>query len=93
MKKQFWIAPVVGLLLVLMSAIVVLAIDGTAVDWWVVAGGGAPSNTDSITMNGTLGQPVVGLSSGGNVSLSAGYWAAGAEYLINFPLIYYNHTP
>ena len=67
MKKRYWIASVVGLLLVLMSAIVVFAIDGTAVDWWVMAGGGAPSSGDSITTNGTLGQPVVGLSSGGTV--------------------------
>jgi hypothetical protein len=87
MKKQYWIALAVGLILVLMSAIVVLAIDGTALDWWVVAGGGSPSSADSITMNGTLGQPVVGQSSGGDVSLETGYWGAGAEYLIYLPLV------
>jgi hypothetical protein len=87
MKKQYWIAPAVGLLLVLMSAIAVFAINGTAVDWWVVAGGGAPSSADSITMNGTLGQPVVGLSSDGDVSLEAGYWVAGEEYSVYFPMM------
>ena len=87
MKKQYWIAPVVGLILVLMSAIAVLAINGTAVDWWVMSGGGASSSGDSVTMNGTLGQPLVGLSSGGDVSLEAGYWVAGAEYTFYFPLV------
>jgi hypothetical protein len=93
LKKQYWIAPAVGLLMVLMSATAVLAIDGTFVDWWVMAGGGAPLSADGITMNGTLGQPVVGLSSGGNVSLSAGYSVAGGygvaatEYLIYLPVV------
>jgi hypothetical protein len=87
MKKRYWIAIIVGVSLVLMSFIVVLAIDGTALDWWVVAGGGSPSSADSITMNGTLGQPVVALSSGGDVSLRAGYWGAGAEYTVYFPIV------
>lgn len=75
MKKQFWIAPVMGLLLVLMSAIVVLANDGTTVDWWVVAGGGAPSSADSITMNGTLGQPVAG-TVGEELKLCSGFYCS-----------------
>ena len=87
MKKRYWIAFIVGLFLILISAVVVFAIDGTAVDWWVVAGGGAPSSADGITMNGTLGQPMVGQSSGGDVSLSAGYWGAGAEYTLYFPVV------
>jgi hypothetical protein len=87
MKKRYWIASIVGLILVLMSAIGVSAVEGTVVDWWVMAGGGAPSSGDSITMNGILGQPIVGPSSGGDVSLSAGYWVAGAEYKVYFPVV------
>ena len=38
-------------------------------------------------MNGTLGQPMIGQSSSGDVSLSAGYWGAGAEYLVYLPMV------
>ena len=54
----------------------------TNVDWWVIAGGGAPSSGgDDVILNDTLGQPIVGPSSGteGQVTLSAGYWISGAN--------------
>ncbi len=47
---------------------------GPAVDWWVISGGGAPSGGGNVMLNDTLGQPVVGDSSGGSVALHAGYW-------------------
>jgi len=53
---------------------VVLAQGSTTVHWWVIAGGGAPSSATGVTLNDTLGQPVIGPSSGGNVALGAGYW-------------------
>ncbi|MFC2043319.1 hypothetical protein ACFLUA_04135 [Chloroflexota bacterium] len=87
MKRKYWIAVALGLSLVLMSTIIVLAINETVLDWWVLAGGGAPSSGDSITMNSTLGQPVIGISSGENVSLRAGYWVDGAEYLVYMPVV------
>jgi hypothetical protein len=55
-----------------------LAQGSAAVNWWVVAGGGAPSTGGGVTMNDTLGQPVIGPSSGGTVSLAAGYWYPGS---------------
>jgi hypothetical protein len=52
-----------------------LAQGGTpAIDWWVLAGGGAPASGGTIVLNDTLGQPIVGSSSGGDVALGAGYW-------------------
>ncbi len=48
--------------------------DGPAVDWWVISGGGAPSSGGNVTLNDTLGQPMIGDSSGGSVALHAGYW-------------------
>ena len=93
MRKRYWIASIVVLLLVLMSAINVLATDGTVMDWWVVASGGGPSSSGSVTMNSTLGQPLVGQSSGGSVSLSAGYWTTIVEYITNLPLVLRNCSP
>ena len=51
-----------------------LALGGPTVDWWVISGGGAPSSGTGVTLNDTLGQPIVGSSSGGSVTLHAGYW-------------------
>jgi hypothetical protein len=47
---------------------------GPTVDWWVIAGGGAPSSGGNVTLNDTLGQPFVGAAGGGSVSLRDGYW-------------------
>ena len=69
------------LLLIVVAAVVALAgagvaaaQEGPAVDWWVIAGGGAPSSGTGVTLNDTIGQPVIDLSSGAGVSLAAGYW-------------------
>ncbi len=64
-----------GLLVLLLVAGGVGALgSGPAVDWWVISGGGAPSSGGNVTLNDTLGQPVVGDSSGGSITLHAGYW-------------------
>ncbi len=73
MKKQFFLASL-GLLASLVMAGIALAASGPAVDWQVVAGGGAPVAGGAVTLNDTLGQPVIGASSGGNLALGAGYW-------------------
>ena len=53
--------------------------SGPAVDWWVMAGGGAPSGGGSVTLYDTIGQPLVGAASGGgSIGLAAGYWASCA---------------
>jgi hypothetical protein len=66
--------------------------SGPAVDWWVIAGGGASSNGSGgdVVLQDTLGQPMVGPSSGaeGQVALSAGYWTGTvAEYRVYLPLV------
>jgi hypothetical protein len=43
-------------------------------DWWVIAGGGAPASGGIITLNDTLGQPVIGPAGGEGVTQGAGYW-------------------
>jgi len=71
---------VTGLAILLIAALGVDAAlaqgGGPAVSWWVISGGGAPSSGGNVTLNDTLGQPVVGPSSGGDVALRAGYWAS-----------------
>ena len=81
--KRRHAATLPGTLLVLLSASLLIASanGGPAVDWWVIAGGGGPSSGGgNITLNDTLGQPVIGSASGsGGLALVDGYWpGAGA---------------
>ena len=50
------------------------------VDWWVITGGGAPSSGVGVTLNDTLGQPIIGPASGSGmpaaITLNAGYRVA-----------------
>lgn len=45
-----------------------------AVSSSVVAGGGGTSSGGPFTVSGTIGQPVVGLSSGGTLVVASGFW-------------------
>ncbi len=45
---------------------------------WVVASGGGPIAGGDVTLDGTLGQPVVGLSMGSGAALNAGYWTGSS---------------
>jgi hypothetical protein len=47
---------------------------------WVLSAGGGPASGGTVTLNASLGQPVVGPSSAGNIGLNAGYW-------VNAPVI------
>jgi hypothetical protein len=53
--------------------------DVPVVDWWVLASGGGQTSTgSSVTINGTLGQPIAGLSNNGaRTNLVSGYWGMG----------------
>jgi len=62
----------------LLAASIALAQGTPTINRWVISGGGTPSSGGNVTLNDTLGQPVIGPSSSGNVWLGAGYWGAGA---------------
>lgn len=68
-----------ALLATLLGAGVAVGSEGDpTIDWWVIAGGGGPSSdAGNVTLNDTLGQPIIGASSdGADVGLGAGYWVA-----------------
>ena len=78
-----------GLLLV-SSLGAVMAMESTnyAINWDVVGSGGEPSAATSFVLNGTVGQGIVGSSSGVSYSLCSGYWCAGVtEIHIYLPLV------
>jgi hypothetical protein len=45
-----------------------------------MAGGGERSTGGTFQLNGTLGQSLIGEASGGQYSLSGGFWAGGDNY-------------
>jgi hypothetical protein len=51
---------------------------GPALVWHIIGSGGQPASEAEIALNGTVGQPVVGISTAPGVSLSAGPWRAPA---------------
>jgi hypothetical protein len=67
--------------------------DGTAVDWSVLSGGGAPASGGSVTLNGTLGQTAIGSSSGAGATVGAGFWYGLGEgvYEIYLPVVLRNY--
>ena len=66
-----------------------LAMDYTpAIDWSVIGGGGGHAETAPYTLDGTIGQAMVGMVSNGPYELCSGFWClALTEYKIYLPLI------
>ena len=55
---------------------------------WVLGSGGEPSSGGNISLIDTIGQPVIGPSSGGDVSLQAGYWVGRSSVIEEETLVY-----
>ncbi|MBU0495304.1 MAG: hypothetical protein KKA73_22740 [Chloroflexi bacterium] len=70
------------IILILLAALGLLGLAGgaalaqgsAAIEWWVLAGGGGRVSSGAVVLYDTLGQPVVGSASGGNITLGDGYW-------------------
>jgi hypothetical protein len=59
----------------------------TTIGWFVIASGGGSSSGNNITLESTVGQPIVGSSASGIVTLEAGYWSAEETRELNLPLL------
>ncbi len=83
------------LILVLVLSLVVvglaLANGGIELPRWALSGGASEAASGDVTLRATLGQPVVGVVSGGDVTLGQGFWHGGelpeGAYSIYLPLI------
>jgi len=75
----------------LLLAGVILANGTPSIDRYVIGGGGGHSEAAPYTLDGTIGQPVVGLASGDGYELCSGFWCgAAAGYEIYLPLVLRN---
>jgi hypothetical protein len=67
---------------------------GYTVDWWTVDGGGqSEPDGPGYTLSGTMGQPDADSWSGGEYTLSGGFWGNGGalQYNIYLPVVLRNH--
>ena len=89
MSKRDLSALAGGLLCALLLITIVSAQGGVPlVNWWVIAGGGAPSIGGDVTFNDTVGQPVIGPATGGDdIALNAGYWARCVAVAAVMPVV------
>ncbi len=64
-------------------------IDGPTVDWSVIGGGGGHGEAAPYSLDGTIGQAVVGVASNpaDGLSLCSGFWCGIGAYHIYLPLI------
>jgi hypothetical protein len=79
MKTKILILSVV-LVLSLVVVGLALAIDGVELPRWVLGGGASDSSGGGTTLRATLGQPVVGVVSSGEITLGQGFWHGGELY-------------
>jgi hypothetical protein len=72
--------PILVLVLVLSLVVVGLALanGGLELPRWVLGGGASDSAGGSTALRATLGQPVVGVVSAGDVTLGQGFWHGGS---------------
>ena len=69
----------------LLGVVGVSALTGYTIGWWAVDGGGAASSVGgSYNLDGTIGQPAPGTSSGGTYTLEGGFWNGDAA-VVNPP--------
>jgi len=76
----------------LISAILVLAlwpaIAQPNIDWYKISGGGGTSTGGTYQVSGTIGQPdASGAMTGGNYSLTGGFWSLYAVQTAGAPLL------
>ncbi|MBE0544804.1 MAG: hypothetical protein IH623_25990 [Verrucomicrobia bacterium] len=65
-----------------------------AIDWYTIDGGGGTSTGGVYSISGTIGQPDAGtVMTGGNYSLTGGFWSAVAVQTPGAPLLSIATTP
>ncbi len=69
----------------------VMAQGAPSIPWSVIGSGGGHAEAGSYTLDGTVGQPIVGQVSNLPYSLCSGYWCgAAAPYRVYLPLVLRN---
>ncbi len=65
-----------GILATLLSLAAGVSAQSYTIDWFTVDDGGGTSTGGVYAVSGTIGQPDAGVMSGGNFSITGGFWGA-----------------
>jgi hypothetical protein len=65
------------LILILMGVPLLASAQTYQIDWYVIGAGGGTSTSSNYQLSGTIGQPIVGMSSSTNYTIDAGFWVGG----------------
>jgi hypothetical protein len=68
------------------AAVTVLA-QSFSIDWHTIDGGGGTSTGGVYSVSGTIGQPDAGAMSGGNFSVTGGFWSLFAVQMLGAPTL------
>jgi hypothetical protein len=86
------------MLITFLALAVLLLLDGLAlangtsvIDWDVIGGGGGHAEAGIYTLDGTIGQAVVGTATDTGSELCSGFWCRVVEYRIYLPLVLRNY--
>lgn len=90
MAKQEWTMAVVLVAGLLLAGLAVAAPSSHSIDWWVIAGGGGSGAAGARSLDGTIGQAIVGVDGSGDTALCAGFlcgWAEPARFRVHLPVV------
>ncbi len=85
--KQIALGLAVLLVFLLVGATLAGSSDSYAIDWQVLDGGGAPATAGQVSLNGSLGQTVIGPSTSASYGLQAGHWLENTGVANYLPVI------
>lgn len=85
-RRDMAIALIV-LCLMLVAAAGVRGAQSVAIDRGVIAGGGAHLAQGDVRLDTTLGQPIVGAYTQGDLALCVGFWCQHPEFHIYIPVV------
>jgi hypothetical protein len=92
MRKKWIILGALALSSLFASA--ALANGSPSINWWVIGGGGGSGTAGGTSLDGTIGQWVVGSDESGGLQLSPGFWGGGWDesHVLFLPLVMENFS-
>jgi hypothetical protein len=93
MRKRKSFMLLASLLSTLLLTSIALASGSYSINWYVIGGGGGHAEAGNYSLDATIGQPAMGVMSGGPYTLASGFWggALAVEYKIYLPIVLKNY--
>jgi len=70
---------VLKILILILAMAAIVSAQNYQIDWYVIGSGGGSAASSNYQINGTIGQPVVGITSSSSYTVEAGYWVGSGS--------------